>query len=182
MLSLDAQIEAVLFFCGEPVSKNKLTKILNKDIEDIQEALGVLEIRLEERGIILIIHEDLVSLGTSPEVSDIIESVKKEEINKDLSKASLETLSIILYKGPITRAQIDYIRGVNSNFTLRNLYIRGLIKKVENPNDSRSYLYEASLDLFSFLGISKIEDLPEYVEIEKEIGVINQNEKDESRT
>ncbi len=169
MLTLDAQIEAVLFFNGEAITINKLSKIFQKDLDEIQEALEILKSKLEERGIILIIDENKISLGTSPEVSDIIESIKKEEINKDLSKASLETLSIILYRGPITRAKIDYIRGVNSNFILRNLHVRGLIEKIENPNDSRSYLYKASINLLSFLGISKIDDLPEYKEIKKEI-------------
>ena len=169
MLTLDAKIEAILFYTGEPISKIKLSKILEKELEEIQDALDRLRIRLEEGGVVLITKDELVSLGTSPEVSDIIESIHKEEITKDLSKASLETLSIILYKGPITRARIDYIRGVNSNFILRNLYIRGLIERVENPNDSRSYLYKASINLLLFLGVSKIEDLPEFEEVKKEI-------------
>jgi segregation and condensation protein B len=75
---------------------------------------------------------------------------------KDLGKAGLETLSIILYQGPISRAEIDYIRGVNSNFILRNLLIRGLIERVENPHDQRSFLYKPTLELISYLGLSKI--------------------------
>ncbi len=176
MLTLDAQIEAVLFFSGESVSKIKLIEIFEKKLEEIEEALEKLRIRLEGGGIILLSKDNEVSLGTSPEISDIIESIRKEEINKDLGKASLETLSIVLYKGPITRAQIDYIRGVNSSFILRNLYIRGLIEKTENPDDSRSYLYEASFNLLSFLGIPKIEDLPEYSEYKKEIEIIDPEE------
>jgi segregation and condensation protein B len=173
MLTLDAQIEAVLFFSGEPVSKTKLVEILKTSSNEIKTALKELEIRLENRGVILITKDNLVSLGTSPEVSGIIESIQKDEVNRSLSRASLETLSIVLYKGPITRAQIDYIRGVNSSFILRNLYIRGLIEKSENPNDSRSYLYKASMDLILSLGVSKIEDLPEYDEYKKEIEVID---------
>ncbi|MBU1046438.1 SMC-Scp complex subunit ScpB [Patescibacteria group bacterium] len=178
MLTLEAKIEAILFYTGEPVLKTKLSKILEKDLDEIEESLNRLRILLEERGVVLIMNDDSASLGTSPEVSDIIESISKEEINKDLGKASLETLSIVLYKGPITRAKIDYIRGVNSNFILRNLHIRGLIEKVENPNDSRSYLYKASIDLLSFLGLSRIEDLPEYGEVKKEIEIINNKEED----
>jgi len=90
-----------------------------------------------------------------------------------LGKAGLETLSIILYKAPITRVEIDYLRGVNSNFILRNLLIRGFIEKVVNPGDQRSYLYKPSLDLLSFLGVSKVEDLPEYVSIQEEIKDFN---------
>ncbi|MCK4918559.1 MAG: SMC-Scp complex subunit ScpB [Candidatus Pacebacteria bacterium] len=169
MLTLDAQIEAILFFIGEPVSKIKLTKVFDKSLGEIEDALLILNNRLEKNGVILITDSSLVSLGTSPEASELIEFVKKDDINKELSKSSLETLAIVLYKGPITRAQIDYIRGVNSTFILRNLHIRGLIEKVENPDDSRSYLYKSSIKLLSFLGISKIEDLPEFNEINKEM-------------
>lgn len=178
MLTLDAKIEAILFYIGEPVSKTKLSKILEKDYDEIEESLERLRIRLEEGGVVLVTNENSVSLGTSPEVSELIELINKEEINKDLGKASLETLSIVLYKGPITRAKIDYIRGVNSNFILRNLHIRGLIEKVENPNDSRSYLYKASIDLLSFLGLSSIDDLPEYNIIKKEIEAISHEEEE----
>jgi segregation and condensation protein B len=93
----------------------------------------------------------------------------KEELTRDLGKAGLETLSIILYQGPISRANIDYIRGVNSQFIVRNLLIRGLIDRVENPKDARSYIYKTTIDLLSHLGISKIEELPEYEQVRKDI-------------
>ena len=92
----------------------------------------------------------------------MIEELCKEELSRDLGKAGLETLSIVLYRGPITRSGIDYIRGVNSTFILRNLLIRGLVEKIPNPNDQRSFLYRATFDLLSHLGIPRVEDLPEY--------------------
>ena len=172
-LTLDSKIEAVLFFKGEPVSKKILAKILEKDIEDIENALLILEERLETRGICLMMTDDRAMLGTAPEISRVIEAIKKEELTKDLGKAGLETLSIILYKGPITRADIDYIRGVNSAFVLRNLLVRGLIEKNFNPKDQRSYLYKTSFELLAFLGISKVEDLPEYGEVRTEMEDFN---------
>ena len=108
-------------------------------------------------------------LGTSKELSSLIEKLTRDELNRDLGKAGLETLSIILYQGPITRAEIDYIRGVNSQFVVRNLLVRGLIERVDNPKDARSFLYKTTLDLLSLLGVSKIEDLPEYANIRAEI-------------
>ncbi len=169
MLTLDSQIEAILFLKSEPVSKKTLAKILEKSIEEIEDALFVLEEVLETRGIILLSKDDKVMLGTAPDMSEIVKKVKKEELSRDLGKAGLETLSIILYKAPITRSEIDYLRGVNSNFILRNLLIRGLVEKVSNPKDQRSYLYKPTFELLSFLGIKKVEDLPEYDKIEKEI-------------
>ena len=176
MLTLDSQIEAVLFLKSEPMTRNLLAKILERNVEEINDALFVLEERLETRGITLISKEDKVTLATSPEMSDLIESIRKEELSKDLGKAGIETLSIILYKAPITRGEIDYLRGVNSNFILRNLLIRGLIEKVINPGDQRSYLYKPSLELLSFLGVSKVEDLPEYVSIQEEIKDFNSSD------
>jgi segregation and condensation protein B len=87
-------------------------------------------------------------------VSELIESMTKEELMKDLGKAGLETLSIVLYKGPISRTDIDYVRGVNSAFILRNLAIRGLIVKEENK-------YKPTLELISHLGMKNIEELPD---------------------
>jgi segregation and condensation protein B len=108
-------------------------------------------------------------LGTAQELSPLIEQLTKEELSRDLGKAGLETLSIILYQGPISRADIDYIRGVNSQFIVRNLLIRGLIERVDNPKDARSFLYKTTLQLLSHLGVSKIEDLPEYQQVRKDI-------------
>jgi segregation and condensation protein B len=169
MLTLDAQIEAILFLRSEPVSKTEIAKILGKNSEEIENALFVLEERLETRGIVLLSKENDVMLVTSPEMSEIIEGMRKEELSKELGKAGLETLSIVLYKAPITRSEIDYLRGVNSNFILRNLLIRGLIEKVANPQDQRSYLYKPTFELMSFLGIKQVKDLPEYDKIHQKI-------------
>lgn len=168
-MELDKQIESVLFFRGEPMSIEALQKLLEKPREDIESALKTLEEKLRGRGIVLVRNVDEITLATSPETSAIIEKITKEELARDLGKAGLETLSIILYQSPVSRRDIDYIRGVNSNFILRNLLIRGLVVKEANPNDQRSFLYKPTLELFSFLGIKSIEELPEYREVQKEL-------------
>jgi len=167
--NLEKQIEAVLFWKGEPVSIKKLSQIFSKTEEEISAAVKQLEEKLIDRGITLIFKEDEVTLGTSKEVSEIIEKLTKEELIKDLGKAGLETLSIIIYQGPISRAEIDYIRGVQSNFILRNLMIRGLVEKVTNPKDQRSFLYKPTFEMLSYLGVSKIEEMPEYIQAKAEI-------------
>lgn len=174
-LSLDARIEGILFWKGEPVRVKKLSQILNAEEKDILSALEVLKQKLETRGVILIFKEDEVMLGTTPQMSATMEALTKEELIKDLGKAGLETISIILYKGPISRAEIDYIRGVQSNFILRNLLVRGLIEKVVKPDDQRSFLYKPSFELLSYLGLSKIEDVPEYEKIKKEFETISES-------
>lgn len=161
-MTLDVKLEAVLFFKAEPLSVKKLAQILKTDETEVKSALQILKGKLEGRGVTLIEKDDEVMLGTAAEASGIIDELSREELSRDLGKAGLETLSIVLYRGPITRSGIDYIRGVNSTFILRNLLIRGLVEKVPNPSDQRSFLYRATFDLLSHLGISRVEDLPEY--------------------
>jgi segregation and condensation protein B len=168
-MKLDAKIEAVLFWKAEPMALSKLAKIFSVPVGEIEIALKTLEENLSGRGITLVKKDDEVTLRTSAEASDLIETLAREELTRDLGKAGLETLSVILYQGPIARRDIDYVRGVNSNFILRNLLVRGLIEKIENPKDHRSFLYRPTFDLLSFLGVSKIENLPEYSSVRAEI-------------
>ena len=92
----------------------------------------------------------------------------KSEFNEELSRAAVETAAIIAYQGPLTRVDIEYVRGVNSSFILRSLMMRGLIERVENPKDARSYLYRISFDFLKHLGVVRIEELPQYEELHKE--------------
>lgn len=178
-MTLDAKIESILFWKAEPISISKIAKILEISEPEVKSAIETLEKNLQGRGLALVMKDDEVTLRTSPEMSQIIEKLTKDELSRDLGKAGLETLSIILYQGPISRKEIDYIRGVNSNFIVRNLLVRGLIEKVENPKDQRSFLYKPTFELLSFMGISKIEDLPEYANVKKELEIFSATEEQE---
>lgn len=161
-MKLDSKIEAVLFFKAEPVSVKRLSEIFGVFESEILEALKELESKLAGRGLRLVWKEEEVMLGTAPECSEVIEKITKEELIRDLGKAGLETLSIVIYKGPVSRKEIDYIRGVNSNFILRNLLVRGLVEKNASEKDQRQFLYKPTFELLSHLGVGKIEDVPEY--------------------
>ena len=180
--NLSAKIEAILFWKAEPVSFKKLAQLLSVEKtettpsvkvteEDIQSAITELQnsFQTNNRGLSLVQTDTEVMLGTAKEFSPLIEQLTKEELSRDLGKAGLETLSIIIYQGPISRADIDYIRGVNSQFILRNLLIRGLVERIDNPTDARSFLYKTTLDLLAHLGVSKIEELPEYNQVRTDI-------------
>ncbi len=171
---ISTQLEAVLFWKAEPVSFKKLASLLNVGVESVKEGLKELEEKLKGRGLTLVHTDDEVMLGTAKELSPLIEQLTKEELTRDLGKAGLETLSIILYQGPISRADIDYVRGVNSQFIVRNLLIRGLVERVDNPKDARSFLYQTTLQLLSHLGISKREDLPEFEKVRTDIASYKQ--------
>ncbi len=168
-VKLSSRLEAILFWKAEPVTYKKLAELLALNISTVRSGLSELEITLRDSGLTLVQTDDEVMLGTAKELSPLIEKLTKDELARDLGKAGLETLSIILYQGPLSRAEIDYIRGVNSQFIVRNLLIRGLIERVDNPKDARSFLYKSTIDLLSHLGLSKIEDLPEYASVRNEI-------------
>lgn len=182
-LSLDSQIEAILFWKGEPQSIKKLAASLGKKEEEIQAGLETLKNKIIGRGIELIYKDDEVMLGTASKLTHIIERLTKEELVRDLGRAGLETISIIAYRGPISRAEIDYIRGVQSNFILRNLQIRGLVEKITNEKDHRSFLYRPTFELLAFLGVSKITDLPEYEKVKAEFeSNLTENQNNTSAT
>jgi len=163
-MNIDAQIEAILFFKAEPMKTMRLAELLNVDEETIRQGISTLLQKLEGRGVTLLLKDDEVSLGTVSEMGGTIEKIIKDEMHRDLGNAAIETLTIILYKGPIQKSEIDFIRGVNSNFILRNLLIRGLVEKIPNPTDQRSFFYRPTFELLAHLGINRIEDLPEFEE------------------
>lgn len=166
--NIDLSIEAVLFHKAESIKKKDLAEILSVSPEDIETGLEILSEKLQGRGVKLIKNNDSVMLGTTPETAVIIEKIIKDELDKDLGKAGLETLSIILYQGPIARSEIDYIRGVNSAYILRNMVMRGLIERVNDPK-KRNFTYTPTFELLSFLGITEICELPEYEVVRKEM-------------
>lgn len=168
-MDLPQKIEAILFWKAEPVSIKKLAGLLNEDVKTIRQGIEQLEQNLKGRGITLVQTDDDVMLGTAKELSSLIKELTKDELTRDLGKAGLETLSIVLYQGPISRTNIDYVRGVNSQFILRSLLIRGLVERIDNPSDARGFLYKPTLELLSNLGVSKITDLPEYDQVRAEI-------------
>ena len=181
VMEIEKQIEAILFWKGEPMSRKRLGEILsaqaglNVGQNEINDGIEKLKENLRSRGIALIEKDDEITLGTAPDLSKLIENLQKEELNKELSKASLETLSILLYKNGATRGEIDYIRGVNSSFTLRALSVRGLIEKTTDPKDIRRYIYKPSFELLSFIGIKSVEELPDYAEVIGSINVAAEN-------
>jgi segregation and condensation protein B len=173
---LTQHIEAILFWRGDPMSISSLAKITGAEKDEVKQALIQVKSDLSSRGIVLIEHDGEYTLGTNPESAKLIEAARTEELSKDLGKAGLETLAIVLYQGPIRRSDIDYIRGVNSNFILRNLLIRGLIERKPDPKDSRASVYLASMELLRFLGLSHVEDLKDFEAVKEAIAQFKNND------
>lgn len=161
-MELRSIIEALLFTHGEPISIGKLSKIIDCTKDEVLLALNALELDYQNRGLVLLKIGESYQLGSSPTFSSYIGKMVKGEFSEELSRAAMETLAIVAYRGPLTRIDIEYIRGVNSSFILRSLILRGLIDRIDNPKDTRSYLYQTSFDLLRHFGVTKIEDLPGY--------------------
>ncbi len=162
----EQEILAVLFYLAEPVSFKRLASLFETQLDTIENKIQTLKQTLEQTGLSLVIHDAEVQLVTNPTFHGTIEKLRKEELTKELTKPALETLSIILYKDNVSRADIDFIRGVNSSFIIRNLLVRGLIIRKPHPEDARAFVYTASHELLSFLGVSELKDLPEFERIQ----------------
>ena len=165
------KIEAILFYLAEPVSLNFLAKTLEVSKKEVEEAVKELETCLESRGLKVVHHDGEIVLSTAPELSGTVEKIIKEERERDLGRAGIETLSIIAYKGPVSKKEIEYIRGVNSQYALRSLLLRGLVEKKESKTDERVILYTITGDALRYLGLQKIADLPEYDEQRKNLEI-----------
>lgn len=172
-----AELEVLLFVQGEPLSKKKAQKLLDLKGDEFESLLDEFGKHLSDanRGLSLLRDDDKIQLATKPELKTLVENFVKSELSEDLTPASLEVLSLITYLGPVSKSQIEYRRGVNSSFTLRNLLIRGLIERLPSPSqlspgeswEGRSgragaNLYRPSFEFLRHLGVAKKEELPEY--------------------
>jgi segregation and condensation protein B len=161
---LSALIEALLFTSSSPVSLSQLTSALEKSEKEILTALDELkQYYVDFRFLTLQWQSKRVQLVTSPEISKIVENFLSIEVKTTLTQASLEALAIIAYKQPITRPQIDEIRGVNCDGVVRNLLSKGLIEEVgRDEGAGRAILYGTTQDFLSYFGISSLEELPSF--------------------
>lgn len=169
MNNLSKKIQAVVFYRGGDTKIKDICSICNCSKEEAISSISELRQSLNGHGIILNEHEGVYSLTTSPDVSETIELLRKDEVSGPLSQSAMETLSIILYQEPIRKTDIDFIRGVNSQFILRNLMARNLISRTKDSEDERTFAYRPTLALLEFLGVSNIKELPDYESIKNEL-------------
>jgi segregation and condensation protein B len=160
-LSMTAMLEAVLFAASGPLSIGRLAKVLETSVAVIENLLESLEEDYENRGIRIQWSSNAVQLTTAPEASHAVERLLGLELTTRFSQAALEVVSIIAFMQPITRPQIDRIRGVNSDSSLRTLLSQGLIEEVgrlEGPG--RPILYGTTPEFLQHFGLNSIEELP----------------------
>ena len=160
------------------MTHRKLASLLQCKEGELRIALQELSHRLSGSGVTLIEAQTGVSLAVSREATPMLQEALKRDLERDMGDAGLEVLAITLYCGPSTRARIDYIRGVNSSSTLRNLLARGLVERSENPEDAREYLYRPTVELLAHLGITHTRELPDHEVILAELKTFEKENKE----
>jgi len=156
-------LEAILFAAAKPLDIKVLVKALNTNQEILREAIEALKKNrnVESSGIHLLEQEGKLQLATNPIAAEAVKLFAKEDMSGELSKPSLETLTIIAYRGPMTKPEIEQIRGINCTLILRNLLMRGLIEEKDDPTKLQS-VYSASLDFLRHLGVHNVSELPDF--------------------
>ena len=160
---LKSQLESVLLVSSKPISFSKLSEIIGEKKEAVESKLDELSREYEEsaRGLRLLINNNQAQLVSSPENAKLVQGYLKDELSGELTKPSLETLTIITYREPITKAELEQIRGVNCSLILRNLLIRGLVEAEYNRQRGATE-YSITMDFLKYLGINSVKELPDY--------------------
>lgn len=157
--------------------RKKLAQILNESEEAINVAITDLKQRKEGSGLTVVETEREVTLAVSRDAAPTVKAAFERELGREVGDAGLEVLAIILYRGPSTRSEIDYIRGVNTSSTIRLLTARGLVERALNPKDSREYLYRPTVELLAHLGARSGTELPDYDKITSELAAFEESQQ-----
>lgn len=165
-MELSSKIESLLFVAGKPLPIKKIAEFLDKPIEEIDVTLQALKDKFNQpKSGIHLLHEGKEwQLATNPENSKLIKEYIQDETTGELTRPSLEALTIIAYRGPITKLELEQIRGVNCSLILRNLEMRGLIQTEEDKTRAQ-FVYSITLDFLRFLGVDEASGLPDFAKL-----------------
>jgi segregation and condensation protein B len=158
-----AALECILFVSEEPLELNKIAGVLATDVETAKEALGQLRHHLAERksGLQLVELSGGYSLASRQEYAGYVERLLHPPANPGLSRAALEVLSIIAFRQPVTRPEIEDLRGVSSDSALGTLVERGLVKEAGRKEcPGRPRLYVTTKDFLAYFGFESADDIP----------------------
>lgn len=163
MSQLKSKLESLLFITNHPMSDKKLAELTKSEVQAVKNELKVLieEYNQEGRGVNINKVGDKYQIVTAGDNRSLIQEFIKDETTGELTKPQLETLTIIAYRGPIGKLQLEQIRGVNCSLILRNLMMRGLID-AKDDKEKHDIYYQVTFDFLKFLGVNQVEELPDY--------------------
>ncbi len=165
MQELCSQIESLLFVSNKPLTLKQLVKFTGNNEESVKQALDQIALDRTDRGVVLLNAPDGYQLATNSANSDAVKNFLNADLREALTEATVEVLAIIGYRQPISKAEIEAIRGVNSQYSLRALLMRGLIEKIPNPNDARGSMYQVTTEFLQHMGITSTNELPDFQEL-----------------
>lgn len=163
MNKMISQIESLLLVTAKPLSFKELAKLLDIEATEVEAACQQLleTYNRPDHGIQVLINNKQIQLVTNPDNVAVVKNFLQAETTGELSRPSMETLTIIAYRQPITKEALEQIRGINCSLILRNLLIRGLIEAKEIKGGLTT-TYSLTMDFLRFLGVHKVEELPEF--------------------
>jgi len=162
-MNIKSQIESILFISNKPLSLKQLADLVGSNKAEVETVIQALkeEYNKNNKGIKIVDHEGKIQMTTAKENSELVENFLKQELTGEMTRPQLETLTIIAYRGPILKAELEQIRGVNCSLILRNLMIRGLVEAALDKKTGTT-VYNVTHDFIRHLGLTNIEELPEY--------------------
>lgn len=162
-MNLKNQIESILFISNKPLTTKQLANLCDCGKAEVETVLQSLQLEYNntQRGIKIVIQDNRVQMTTAPESSQVVEKFLKQELTGEMTRPQLEALTIIAYRGPITKMELEQIRGVNCSLILRNLLIRGLIESYLDKK-IQTTVYQVGLDFIRHLGLTSVQELPDY--------------------
>ncbi len=168
-MHLTGKIASLLFASPRALTVRRLADLTKAEPAAVEAALETLAQRYnrDDQGINLVRHGGAVQMVTHPLNSQLVTSFLKEEQAGELTRPALETLTIVAYRGPISKIQLDTIRGVNCALILRNLMIKGLVE-AKTHTDKYQTSYQVSLDFVRYLGLRTISELPDYDQLNRD--------------
>ncbi|PIW36897.1 MAG: SMC-Scp complex subunit ScpB [Candidatus Kerfeldbacteria bacterium CG15_BIG_FIL_POST_REV_8_21_14_020_45_12] len=166
MNELQGKIDSILFLESRPFTLKKLASVTGSTVAEVEEAVQALQTEYEQRsgGVTVVREGNDVQLMTAATHADFVAEYLAEQEAAELTRPSLETLTIVAYRGPVAKSEIELIRGVNCSLILRNLMIRGLVEEL-GETEAGSPIYRVTVDFLALLGVNKTADLPDYTEL-----------------
>lgn len=162
---LATALSAILFVAAEPISAERLAEVTDSTVDEVTTTLAKLQVSMSDTGVCVSVLDHKYRLVSSPRAAQVVKKYMQAESSTELSKAALETLAIVAYRSPITKSQVEAIRGVASDTMLRNLLARGLIVVAgKSAEPGKPELYAVSHTFLQHFGLTSLKDLPELQE------------------
>ena len=174
---LKTKIESLLFISNKPLTVKAVVNFLKKEgdevkSDEVEAAFEELKEKYNnpENGFQIIQSGDNFQMVSNPDSADLVKKFVKDDMTGELTPASLETLTVVAYRGPISKAELEQIRGVNCSLILRNLLIRGLVEASEN-NVSGDTIFRVTVEFLKYLGLNSVEELPDYEKLHSAVNL-----------